>query len=155
MSNFVTFPCEYLVIHSGYEYNLTTKEHIENFKALCNNLNVIPLYYYEIKYDNPLHPTQGIILRINNSLTADDVSVADRLLANQISDCIVIKTDTFDKASKVFLEMESLDYYAMGNIKEIKFLTNKQGIIDIVYVTVDAEAGLVVVTNIFLSKTID
>lgn len=137
----VTFPCKYLVFHSGYEYNLTTQEFIEEFKNFCYDLHVVPLYYYNKINSESIKQIQHAIIQINKELTFEDTSVLDRLVINKIPKSMIIKTDTFNRASNTFLKMDSLNYCAMGKIKEIKFISNREGLIDIVYVDVDAEAG--------------
>lgn len=151
MANIVTFPCEYLVFSSGYDERLIEPEHIPAFQQFCSSIGVIPVGVYQDHYNG--HPNINIIpvrngqIALNEIPTEEEQRIATNL--NQIitqsnlarRGCIIFRVGSFENATKVFLSMKNLDYCGMYDLMDIKFLSNDKGMIDIVFVSVDAESG--------------
>lgn len=157
MADKVTFPCEYLVVESGYTSRLLTPNHLEeaadeaNFDTFCANHGVIPLYVRDSIWGDTPEIVPIVIENghINRNATPSEAlrtlceSIDARLRDNGLSNdgVVVFRVGDFANASKVFLNMKSLEYCGMYDITNIEVLRNPQGAIDLVYVDIDAESG--------------
>ena len=152
MAGIVTFPCEYLVVSSGYTGRLTGDDKIRELDAFCKRKSVTPLFVFD-----RVHGTGSIqafytdeddeFLEEAVSPSAEEhelyTSICTRLTDSGIHyyGIIVFRVETFDKAKQTFLSMLDLDYCEMRGVDDIEFLANQQGQIDLVYVSIDAESG--------------
>ncbi|CAH6419104.1 Hypothetical protein HVR_LOCUS298 [uncultured virus] len=149
MAQVTTFPCEYLVVNSGYTSRLLEDERRRNLSDFCARRGVIPLYIYDNIWGNgqinPITVRDGAIVR--GVPTPPDVytqyeAIQNRLLTNnlEVSGIIVFRVGNFQNATKVFTGIDGLDYCNMYGINDIKFLQN-DGRIDLAYVSIEAESG--------------
>jgi hypothetical protein len=149
MTDIVTFPCEYLVIDTGYTGRLLSPDKIIDFNTFCSEKGVIPLFVYDT-----VHGTGELqIITVRNGTINENAVPTDqerqlcqdllnRLNRNNLGDGIIVfRVGSFSNATETFLNIGDLDYCYMGSMDGMKFLRNQQGIIDMAYVSFDCESG--------------
>ena len=146
MADIVTFPCEYLVVESGYTARLL--ERTKELEEFCSKNGVIPLFIKDPAWENgrttPFVINDGII-HPQAEPTSDAVATCDaiveKLTANGLrtGDIIVFRVGNFSNATNVLITIQGLNYCSMYNIDDVKFLRNDEGAINITYVSVDSD----------------
>jgi hypothetical protein len=123
-------PIKYLVVCTGYTERLLEDEFDEKLFDFSEKYNVTPFFIIGPEYfDTP---------------NAEDVQIATSIITrlnNEWRSFVVFKVDSLATATKTSLNIKSLDYCSMYDIKDIKFLKNECGDIDIMYVKYDSESG--------------
>jgi hypothetical protein len=144
MTDIVTFPCEYLVICSGYEYRLLNKT--DDLFEFCADQDVVPLFV--TNEQNKVYPFLITDGRINPSgITSEElnnlcVSIHTRLLKNDFAGSyIVFRVSNFSNAISTASSIKELNYCAMYDIFNIVFLCKENKITDIAFFNIDAESG--------------
>lgn len=151
MTNIVTFPCEYLAFSSGYDYRLLEPHNIKAFEDFCAEKGVIPTGIFQANYGTDPYissiPVRDGRIVLDTIPTQEEQTKASELTRQLIQSklanrgCIIFRVGSFDNATKVFLSMKELEYCGMYDLMDIKFSSNEQGMIDVVFVSVDAESG--------------
>jgi hypothetical protein len=146
MADVITFPCEYLVIDSGYTDSLAEDDKADDLSNFCSKHGVIPLFVkdggvnFTFVYQNDRIDYTAQATKESTDLTS---SIIERLQRNKTIQrgMIVFRVGTFENASKVFTTISDLDYCNFGSMTEISFLKNNQDKIDLDYVAFDCESG--------------
>lgn len=151
MADIVTFPCNYLVINSGYTGRLFTEEKIDALEDFSAEYGVIPLYAKDSNWGTgeiqPFIVHRGVI--VQNHPAAPEAlllfeNLQRRLENNGLSSngVIVFRVGNFDNATKVFTNFTKLEFCALFNVDNIKLLKNETtNDIEIIYVSFDSESG--------------
>ena len=147
MTDIVTFPCEYLMFSTGYEHRLMMPIITSRFEALCAEIEVIPLAIYQPTIDNPI-PTvitvrNGHIV-IDEEPTEEETTIASnisgRLWDNNLHHIgVILRVANFENATKIVTRMHTLKYCRIEDLRDIKFLRNEYGVIDIAYFDYNAD----------------
>ncbi len=149
MADIVTFPCEYLVVHTGYTGRLLDEEKLEALQSFCKDQNVVPLFIYDTVWGSG--QIEGLTIG-DDTIINEFATEVDRALCQElyqrlernnlyVSGIIVFKVETFENATKVFSNIGGLDYCYMGGLIDMKFLRGPQGNIDMAFVSFDCESG--------------
>lgn len=150
MTEVVTFPCEYLTFSTGYENELLKEEFMTRFSNFCAQRAVIPIAIYDIVYTLPERPVITILPIRNGRITITaDITEYEDQLANELGERlfrnnlaraggVILRVGNFENASKVFLDMDVLEYCVIDSLGAIKFLHNAQGAIDLVCIEANA-----------------
>ncbi|CAH6419103.1 Hypothetical protein HVR_LOCUS297 [uncultured virus] len=150
MTDVVTFPCEYLVVNSGYTARLLQNEMLQEFSNFCARYGVIPLYIRDsIWGGGRVHPfavQNGIIVPGVRAALPELVETEImqlRLANNRLNDdgIIVFRVRNFQNATNVFTNIQRLEYCHWDRLMDMKFIRNRKDQIDIVYVEFENEFG--------------
>ena len=147
MADIVTFPCEYMVLSSGYEDRLIDQDHIGALEQITIPREMTPLGIISTEVGNfrPLLIRNGAIDLYARATTEEAVTVyvlLQRLGRNKLLRTgIILRIGTFKNVMDIIPKFKDINYCTMYGTPDIKFLKNEKNIIDLAFVTMDAELG--------------
>ena len=148
MTDIVTFPCNYLVLQTGYTHRLL--DMIPALTEFCAKFGVVPLCIQDSIDNDP----DIIPFVINDGKIILDTEPPEELIATcndiitrlQSNNCrkngiVIFRVGNFANAADVFTHIQDLNYCVLFGVASMKFLQNNEGAIDIAYVQIHAESG--------------
>lgn len=138
--------CELLVIKTGYTGRLTYPRYTRSIlNEFCQKRNIIPLFIRDSVYgDGKIVPfvmaADGKSIDYDAVSTSDQldecIRISERLSENNLSDdgIVVFQVKSANQAADILESIDDLDYCRVHDITAIKFLHNKEGVIDLDYV---------------------
>ena len=150
MVDIVTFPCEYMVFTSGHEERLFNFQ--REFEQVTIPQGIVPLGLinwspYGAKFSSAtlLSVRNGTIDWYGVSTEEERITwclIVTRLKTNKLHrDCIILRTGTFSNVMNIIRSFKDINYYPMYGLPEITFLRNEENVIDLAFVTMNAESG--------------
>lgn len=148
MADITTFPCKYLVFSTGYEERIL--DALEHGQEIGIPAGITALGYMN-EFSHQVIPfiTVDETLKINTEQTEKSeeevyllIELLHRIRDNNLAKTgVALQIGTFDKVMDTISAFKDMDYCAMYGLPTIKFLKNEEGVIDLAFVTMDAESG--------------